>query len=164
MKSYEAIAKAVNGLAVEFAKRLRLSTSLLYKWMEPCIDYSDSGALNPLDRLEMLIEIALQLNSNRDDALAPLQCLNEHFKLIAFPRPQKQQTITEISQELLKTISEFGILAQYASTALEDGIVTSEEAQNINVVGWRLLRQVAVFLQSVKEGGGSKVNRAHCEP
>ncbi len=152
MKSYEAIAKAVNGLAVEFARHLRLSTSLLYKWMEPCTDYTDSGALNPLDRLETLLESAQQLNPRRDDALAPLQYLNERFGLIAFPRPHNQQTTTEISQELLKTIAEFGKLAQYASTALEDGIITPEEAQNINAVGWRLQRQVAAFLQSVKEG------------
>lgn len=152
MKSYEAIARAVNGLAVEFAKRLRLSTSLIYKWMQPCIDYSDSGALNPLDRLETLIETALRLNARREDALAPLQYLNEHFGLIAFPRPQSQQTITEISQELLKTISEFGELSKISSEALEDRVLTNDEVQKINVEGWRLLRQTAAFLQSVKEG------------
>lgn len=152
MKSYEAIAKAVNGLAVEVAKRLRLSTSLLYKWMEPCIDYTDSGALNPLDRLEILIESALKLNPHREDALAPLQYLNEHFDLIAFPRPHKQQTTTEVSQELLKTIAEFGELAQTASIALEDGVITPDEAQQINVVGWCLQRQIAAFLQSMEEG------------
>ena len=151
MKSYEAIARAVNGLAVEIAKRLRLSTSMIYKWMEPCTDYSDSGALNPLDRLETLIESALQFNPHRDDALAPLQYLNERFNLIAFPCPQKQQTTTEISQELLKTISEFGELSKISSDALEDRILTSDEKQNINIEGWRLLRQVAAFLQSVKE-------------
>lgn len=150
MKSYEAIARAVNGLAVEVAKRLRLSTSLLYKWMEPCVDYSDSGALNPLDRLETLIETALQTNPRREDALAPLQYLNERFDLIAFPRPKRQQTTTEIYQELLKTITEFGKLAQIASDALEDRILTGDEKQEINAEGWRLLRQVAAFLQSVK--------------
>lgn len=154
MKSYEAIGRTVNGLAVEFAKRLRLSTSLLYKWMEPCVDYSDSGALNPLDRLVTLIETALQLNPRRDDALAPLQYLNEHFNLIAVPRPHNRQTTTEISQELLKTIAEFGELAKITSEALKDRILTADEKQEINIEGWRLLRQVAAFLQSVK---GSKI-------
>lgn len=64
MKSYEAIGRAIGHQATEFAKRLGLSTSMIYKWTEPCNDYSTSGALNPVDRLETVIETALRITPN----------------------------------------------------------------------------------------------------
>ncbi len=150
MQSHEAIAAAVQTKAIEFAKRLGLSTSMIYKWMEPSTDYSNSGALNPLDRIESIVETARQFNPNKDAALAPLQYLNERFGLIAINTPKTKSNPNEISQELLKTVTEFGELVKVASAALEDGVLTDKESQNINTTGWQLLRQVAAFLQKNK--------------
>jgi len=51
MESHEALKLAVGTDAVKMAKRLGRSSSLVHKWCEPSTDFSDSGALNPLDRL-----------------------------------------------------------------------------------------------------------------
>ncbi len=150
MKSYEAIAKAIAGETVKHAKRLGLSTSLVNKWQEPCVDFTDSGAYNPLDRLETIIAAALELKASREP-LSPLHYLGQRFNQIIIPLPAVTVTNTEISKSLLKTIKEFGDLAQVAAKSLEDGIITTKEAEHIHKEGWDLIRQTMVFLEKIKK-------------
>lgn len=151
MKSFEALELAVGKKAAEFAKRLRLSTSLIHKWTEPSTDYTDSGALNPLDRVEYIIETSLSLGNSRADALAPMQYLSERFSLILLDMPISAASNVEIQMKLLQTIEEFGDLAQVSSKALMDGKITRREVVEIEKEGWELIRQAAAFMQAVRE-------------
>ncbi len=150
MKSYEALNRCINRKTVEHAKNLQLSTSLLHKWQEPSTDFTDSGALNPLDRIEALIEKSIALGTKKEDALAPVQYLAERFGLIVIPVPEVEPDVGKVSVELLKAIEEFGDLAREASAVLRDGRITYAEFDRINREAWELIRQVAVFLQKAE--------------
>lgn len=151
MKSYEAIGRAVAGKTVEHAKKLHKSVPLLHKWMEPSTDFNDSGAYNPLDRIETIIESSLSLGTPPDDAAAPIQFLAERFNYILIPIPKTTDSLEVISQELLKTCSEFGDLSRVASRALIDKRLRGSEAAKIEKEAWDLIRQVAVFVQRVND-------------
>lgn len=150
MKSYEALNRAISRQTVEHARRLHVSTSLVHKWQEPSTDFTDSGAYNPLDRIETIIETALSLGVKPEDALAPIYYLAERFGQIVIPVPAIETSVTSVSAELLKTIQEFGDLASEASKALQDGKITWQEHDRINREAWELIRQVAVFLRRVE--------------
>lgn len=151
MKSFEALELAVGKKGPEFAKRLRLSTSLIHKWTEPSTDYTDSGALNPLDRVEHIVETSLSLGNSKDDAFAPIQYLTERFGLILIEMPQAGGAPEAIQKELLATIKEFGELAAAAGKALHDGMINKREVANIEKEAWELIRQVAAFMQVIRE-------------
>lgn len=151
MKSFEALEIAVNKKTAEFAKRLRLSTSLVHKWTEPSTDFTDSGALNPLDRVEHIIETSLALGNLHSDAYAPLQYLTERFGLIILNLPKSDHSPETIQKELLETISDFGELAEESGRALQDGRLNAREALKIEKEAWELIRQTAAFMQIVKE-------------
>ena len=150
MKSYDALNRAINRQTVEHARRLHVSTSLIHKWQEPSTDFTDSGAFNPLDRIETVIETAIALGMPPEDALAPIYFLAERFGQIVIPIPAIEHNTTAVAGELLKTVQEFGELASEASKALQDGKITWQEHDRINREAWELIRQVAVFLQCVE--------------
>jgi len=149
MKSYEALQKAIQGRTVEHARMLGKSTSLIAKWQEPHTDFTDSGAYNPLDRIEAIVEKALALVP-REDALAPVYWLNERFNLIAIPITVTASD-SEISKGLLKTVKEFGELASEASKALEDGKFTPQEFKRVEKEGWDAIKEIAAFLNKAKD-------------
>lgn len=149
MKTYEALHAAINGQTLVFARQMGLSTSLLNKWQEPHVDFTDSGAYNPLDRIEAIIETALA-QGNRE-ALAPLQYLAEKFGLIIIPVPKPQGCLADVTHELIKTVKEFGELASVAATALADARITRKEAEQIRKEAFELMRQVAAFDKKAQE-------------
>jgi hypothetical protein len=150
MKSYEAIQAAVKGRTVDHAKKLGLSTSLLNKWQEPATDFADSGAYNPLDRIETIVETALALG-NREGAFDPIHYLARRFNGIFLPLPLSPGGINEVTQELLKTVEKFGHLSREASRALEDGRITPRECDLIEKEAWNLVQQTVLFVQKAKE-------------
>lgn len=152
MKSYEAIQKAVSGKTIDHAKELHLSTSLLHKWQEPSTDFTDSGAHNPLDRLETIIETALSLGTKREEALAPITFLAHRFNLmlVRAPRPVMQDT-SDLSHSLMMTIQHFGHLVKEASIALTDGRVTKEEYEKIQLEGWHLIETAITFMKTAEQ-------------
>jgi len=150
MKSHEAIQRSIASKTVEHAKRLRMSTSMVNKWQEPSADFTDSGALNPLDRIEIVMETAISLGTPREEALAPIQYLAERFNIITIPVPKKTSIAMEaLSKELLRAITEFGELSQEASKSMCDDRITRREADRIEKEAWDLIRQVAVFIRTV---------------
>lgn len=149
MKSYEAIQKAIAGKTVDFARKLGVSTSLVNKWQEPSTDFTDSGALNPLDRIETIIEES-QRQKNAD-AFAPLHYLAERFGLVIIGEVKGPVCLNDLTAELLSTSKEFGELAASASKALKDNRLTSAEIKTIKKEGWELIRQTASFLRLIEE-------------
>lgn len=151
MKSHEAIQKAINGKTVEHAKRLGKSISLLSKWQEPNVDYTDSGAYNPLDRIEAIVETSLNHGNSFEAATAPIKYLEERFGIIGIVLSKNIPDMNEVSRELLETVQEFGQLAEAASKALADGHITPQEYIRIEKEGWDLIRQVTEFMYMAKE-------------
>lgn len=151
MKSYEALERATNKIVNDVAKRLRLSTSLIYKWREPHTDYTDSGARNPLDDIETIIETSLLMGNSPEDALSPIQYLTERFNLIFLNPPGPKPCNQEISKDLLSTIKEFGEMAGAAGKALKDGKINQKEATIVIKEAWELIRQTAVFIKKIEE-------------
>jgi hypothetical protein len=92
MKSHEALQKAINGKTVEHAKRLGKSTVLINKWQEPHTDFTDSGAYNPLDRIEAIVEESIRQGVPLANALAPIYWLNDRFNLICLPVDSSERT------------------------------------------------------------------------
>jgi hypothetical protein len=150
MQSHEALKLAIGPKATEYAKRLGLSSSTVYKWTEPSADYTDSGAFNPLDRVEVIVETALALTQSQAMAFAPIYYLTERFNLAVFPLP-KLTPSSELTSNLLQTIEEFSDLTHEASAALADGRVTKKEARSIEKEGMELIRQVVAFIHKAKE-------------
>ncbi|MEW6115612.1 MAG: phage regulatory CII family protein [Nitrospirota bacterium] len=151
MENYEAIKRCCGKFIAEIAKRLGLKPVTVYKWTEPSEDFTDSGALNPVDRLEIMMEASMSLGNSFEDATAPLQRLNSRFGIIGITLPKNISSNGELSQELLSTIQEFGHLAEEASKAFADGKLTPKEYRRIEKEGWDLIRQVTAFMHKAKE-------------
>lgn len=151
MKSFEAFQESIGRDTVEHAKRLRLSLSAVSKWKEPSEDYTDSGSLNPLDRVETVIETALALGRRREASLAPIYFLAERFNLIIIALPKPGCALSDLTANLLKTIEEFGDLTREAGQALADGEIRKEEARRIEKEGNELIRRTAEFIARAKE-------------
>lgn len=150
MHSYEAIQDAIRGKTVEHAKALGVSVSLVAKWQEPHVDFTDSGAYNPLDRIATVVETALRLGVPKSKALSPVFYLNYHFGLVCFPLPTNGAGAA-VNDELIKTIKEFADLAQATSESLMDGRISHIEAKMIIREGQEAMRSVGALLEVVKE-------------
>lgn len=150
MKSHEAIEKAVGKDAEEFAKALRLSRWTVIKWKEPHEDFTDSGSINPLDRIETVISTALRLGRSRADSIAPIHYLAQQNNciLIDVGLPFSKHIL---SKELLKTVKEFGDVADEAGKALEDGTLSRQELKRLKKEGWELINQMMSFLKRAEE-------------
>ncbi len=151
MQSHEAIQTAIGGKTVEHAKALHLSSSAVHKWQEPSTDFTDSGSLNPLDRVETIIQTSLNLDSSIDKAIAPVQYLAERFGLIVLSLPKIPDCHEQLTADLLKMIAEFGDLTRETGLALAQQRMTKKEARQIDEDCWILIRQIAVFLHHVAE-------------
>lgn len=82
MKSHEAMDRCIGRHRLAVAKALHKSAALVSKWQEPTSDFTDSGTLNPIDRLETIIKATLSEGHNRDDATAPISYLAHRFGLM----------------------------------------------------------------------------------
>lgn len=90
MDTYQALAVAIGPHVAAVAKRLQKSTSLIHKWMEPSTDWTDSGTLNPLDRLTDIIETARACGQG-DAAYEPVRWLARRFGMICIPAPDPRR-------------------------------------------------------------------------
>jgi len=154
MTSYEAFQKAINGNTIEHAKNLGLSTSAVYKWQEPHTDFTDSGAYNPLDRVERIIEKSLALGVVPDKALAPIHYLAERFNLIVIPAPKVSGSLHEIHKELSRVTKEFGDVLSVTGARLSDGDMSARDAEVITKEAYQLQRTVAAFIACIDRAKG----------
>ncbi len=150
MKSHEALHTAIDKDTAEVAKALHLSIPMVSKWKEPTSDWTDSGALNPLDRIEAIIAKALQLGRPVEAAMAPIYYLTQQFSHIAIPLP-KCDNLKDLSDELMEAIKEFGHLASVAAEAMADGRISKNEFAAIEEEGTHLIRHAAAFIEKTRE-------------
>ncbi len=149
MESHEALKDAIGPHIRDVAKRLRRSPSLVYKWTEPAESPDDSGAHNPLDTLDEIIDEAKR-RGRGEHALAPVYWLNHEHGLVCFKLP-KVHTNDAVNRELLTSIKEFSDLAQAAAEALGDGRVSAPELKRIEREGQEALRAISTLMQVAKE-------------
>ena len=152
MESWEALGKCVGRDTVKHAKALGRSTALINKWTEPSTDFSDSGALNPVDRIETMIETALSLgNVSRHDALAPLQYLALRFGCTLIDLPPSLPHLKDLTDKINQASKEFGHFISANCEALEDGRITPDERTTIDSEGMHLMQAVGSVLKLVEE-------------
>ncbi|MHC4884299.1 MAG: phage regulatory CII family protein [Planctomycetota bacterium] len=151
MDSYEVLKEAVDRVgAKKVAAQLQVSTSLVYKWCEaPSEEIGDekSGARNPLDRIDRLIEAtgdtgALQWLCDRADGF-----------FVANPKTDKVNLDADFIANTQRMISEFSELLQVVSASMaDDGKVDAKEAKQIRRE-WQDLKSYAeAFVHACEEG------------
>ncbi|NOQ52481.1 MAG: hypothetical protein GQ578_09735 [Desulfuromonadaceae bacterium] len=123
MESYDAMRQLVGGDAREMAKRIGRSSSLIQKWCEPSNDYSDSGAYNPLDRLEGMMDEAEKLNKHPREIYAPIRYLSQD-RGVFIPLPQNSCSIEQICDQTARVIKEVGEALSAAGALLEQKNLT----------------------------------------
>ncbi|MCK4342658.1 MAG: hypothetical protein KAY37_13150 [Phycisphaerae bacterium] len=150
MKSWEALKEATDRVGVKaVAARLKLSTALVYKWcQEPSSeDPGSSGARNPLDRLQTVVE------ATGDPRLVNWLCNASDGFFV--PNPQVDPGAQE--EQLLSTtqrlVQDFGELLSDISRGIEDdGLITSDEAEIIRQSWERLKSQAECFVVACELG------------
>jgi hypothetical protein len=147
MNSFDAIQRSIAGKTVLHAKELHVSTSLVNKWQEPSTDFTDSGAYNPLDRVEKIIETSLKLETPREDALAPIQYLADRFNCLLIPLPDKSPTLKNMHAQLAELVKEFGHLMEGTAEAMADGRITAEELRIIDREAQHLHHHLGLFVR-----------------
>lgn len=148
MKSYEALERCIGRNTVAVAKALHRSVALVHKWKEPTTDFSDSGALNPLDRIETTIRTAMAEGQGRAAALAPVEYLAQRFGLCVVTLPESA-ALPSLLRCSHRSIKEFGEFIAELSGSLEDGRISPTERRRIEKEGLEALQQIAVILQLV---------------
>jgi hypothetical protein len=151
MESYEAIQRCVQKDTKDFARALALSISMVSKWKEPSADYTDSGAYNPLDRLETMMQQAQHLGREDEDALAPLNWLAQRFQRVVISVGGGGAQIEDIQAQFLITVQEFGEMVTETSKGLKDRKLNRTERRDILREGWEMVRAAVRFLSMVEE-------------
>ena len=150
MRSHEVLREAADSIGVKaLAAKLRLSPALVYKWCQPADpnDPDASGARNPLDRLQEVVE-----------ATASTKVVNwlchEAGGFFA-PNPNvKPETIdTELLMHTQQLVEEFSRLLSTVTRSIEDdGRIDSAEADRIRRA-WEGLKNVAETFTVASERG-----------
>lgn len=151
MESHEALDRCIGKHRVPVAKAMCKSTTLISKLMEPSADFSDSGTLNPLDRLETIIKTALHEKQSRDDATAPILYLAQKFGMTVIPLPETNPHLQDIVKQSFKAIHQFGEYISAFSEAVEDGKITPLEFRHIETEGHRAIQNILTVIRMASE-------------
>jgi hypothetical protein len=135
MRSYEAIGLCIGRDADLMADVLGRKAITLRRWKQ---DPLQSGATNPVDSLEKLMQTALDVGRPRSEALAPLAYLE---RLFSGPRVETNASVHSSFADLQRETSH--LTAEY-SAAVRDGFISPDEAR-------RMRRQVAHLEDSIEE-------------
>lgn len=150
MDSHEALKRAIKGHFREQAKRAGRSKDLIYKWTEPTDDFSVSGAFNPLDRVEAIIDEALRLQVPAVDALAPIHYLAQRFGGFFLPPVPRTCQQGDISRQLCKTMKEVSESFAVAAAALEDDHLTPNERKEMLRSAYEGLHELTALIALIE--------------
>ena len=146
MQSHELLREVFQSANVkEVAAALNLSLSLVYKWAERPGEGAGSGAVNPLDRLEIL------LRCTGDRRIVEWICQRAGGFFIAnpkTPRPHPHFLIPATNS----IIQEFADLLEVVANAASDNHINQKEAGLIRA-RWEKLKSVTEeFVRCCEEG------------
>lgn len=155
MNTHEILKKTIQGDYVEHAKALRLSTSTLHKWSEPTVDFSDSGALNPLDRVETIIATSQALGHSPESCFAPIQYLATRFGGVYIPSIPTHNSLCELNQHVFASLKAFSELMQSVGSATaptsESGTkISPNERKSIHNAGFEAVQLITALLSAVE--------------
>jgi hypothetical protein len=134
MQSHEILREVIsNSSAKQVASDLGLSLSMIYKWAEPD-DGTGSGAVNPLDRIEQLIQ------STGDRRLVQWICERAGGFFIQNPRTNNPHPdfLIPATNEI---VQEFADLLAVIASAAADNEISGPEAKKIRA-RWEELKSV----------------------
>jgi len=149
--SFEAMDRCIGRHRMAVAKALHKSPALVSKWMEPAADFTDSGTLNPLDRLETIITAAIHEGHPKDEATAPIVYLAGKFGLTVVSLPEAPTTLKDILTESHRAIKEFGHYIEAFSEAIEDGKVSPLERMHVEVEGYQAVQHILAVIRMLGE-------------
>jgi len=151
MQSHEMLKEVLKKVsAKQISADMGLSLSLIYKWAEPPLDETGSGANNPLDRIEQLLRIT------NDPRIAQWVCERAGGFFINNPkqdRPHPFQLIPSTNSILQEFADMLGVIA----TAAADNTITKDEAKAIRR-RWEDLKSVTEgFVRGCEEGNFTRL-------
>ena len=145
MQSHELLKEVLKKTsAKQISAEMGLSLSLIYKWAEPPVDETGSGANNPLDRIEQL------LKTTGDERIAQWVCERAGGFFITNPKakPHPYQLIPSTNS----IVQEFADMLGVIAVAAADNTITKEEAKAIRR-RWEDLKSVTEgFVRNCEEG------------
>lgn len=152
MKSHELLREVFQEISPKaVAEHMNLSLSLIYKWAEES-GGTGSGAINPLDRIEQLLEIT------GDPRLAEWICERSGGFFIRDPKaswPHPYSLIPATNQIL----QDFADLLSVIATAASDNHISKSEAEAIRA-RWQDLKSVAEgFVACCEEGNFQAIHK-----
>ncbi|MGA9043129.1 MAG: phage regulatory CII family protein [Terriglobales bacterium] len=136
----------------EVSADLELSTSMIYKWAQPCAG-EGSGVENPLDRIEALFQ------STGDQRLVQWICQRAGGFFILNPKnaPHPHYLIPATNQIVQEFADLLAVIA--TATAAADNQVTPAETKQIRA-RWEELKSVTEgFVECCEEGNFNKLQK-----
>jgi hypothetical protein len=151
MQAHEVIREVLKQTpAKQIAAEMGLSLSLVYKWAEPPVDESGSGANSPLDRVGQLIRIS------GDPRIAQWACEESGGFFIRNPHQLKRPNqLIPVTNDI---VQEFADMLATIAQAAGDNVITKEEARNIRR-RWEELKSVTEgFVHSAEDGNFARLH------
>ena len=152
MESHELLREVFSKSSVkQVAADLGLSASMIYKWAEPD-EGSGSGATNPLDRIEKLVQ------STNDTRIVQWICERAGGFLIKNPKanwPHPHYLIPATN----RIVQEFADLLSVVATAAGDNHISGPESKRIRA-RWEELKSVTEgFVRCCEEGNFGQLKK-----
>jgi len=154
MESHEVLREVLKKIsAKQIASDMGLSLSLIYKWAEPPAE--GSGANNPLDRVEQLID------STGDERFAQWICERSQGFFIRNPESVKHTgQLIPLTNDI---VQDFADMLATIATSSADNVITKEEAKTIRN-RWESLKSVTEGFVLAAESGNFKAVEAAAHP
>jgi hypothetical protein len=147
MKSHELFRSLLQeSNAKELAAALNLSASSIYKWTEPCPLHGGSGSLNPLDRIQQLLEVT------GDARLAQWVCNQAGGFFVKNPASGSSSASQSVMEATNKIVQEFADMLSMVAEAAHDNSVSSEEAAKIRERWQELKTATEEFVNCCENG------------
>jgi hypothetical protein len=157
MQSHELLKEVLKKTsAKQISAEMGLSLSLIYKWAEPPVDETGSGANNPLDRIEQLLRIT------NDERIAQWVCERSGGFFVKNPKskPEPYQLIPSTNSIVQEFADMLGVIAVAAS----DNAISKDEAKAIRR-RWEDLKSVTEgFVRNCEEGNFGAIKEAPERP
>lgn len=124
MQSHELLKEVLKKTsAKQIAADMGLSLSLIYKWAEPPLEETGSGANNPLDRIDQL------LRTTQDTRIAQWVC--ERAGGFFIPNPKDRPHPFQLIPYTNNIVQEFADMLGVIAVAAADNHITKDEAKAI---------------------------------
>lgn len=157
MQSHEVLREVLKQTsAKQIAADMALSLSLIYKWAEPPVDDSGSGANNPLDRIGQLIR------STKDPRIAQWVC--EQAGGFYIRNPQSLQHSGQLIPLTNDIVQDFADMLATIAQAASDNTITKAEAKTIRR-RWENLKSVTErFVHAAESGNFGEIPEEKPKP